>query len=147
MLNLTFTRWHMCLLLSESTQSRDLHFALEAFKASLRTYFRNIYYRVILFNRHRSFDWSWLKINQKVFCSSIWQNSALSTSKLTPSERQSKYQATVCKLFIEWIAGRISVGRRVICCRVGFVKLQMVIRVDFSDANVVRATIWISKEV
>ena len=62
---------NMCLLLSESTQSRDLNFALEAFKASLRTYFRNRYYRVILLNRHRSFDWSWLKINQKVFCSSI----------------------------------------------------------------------------
>ena len=57
----------VCLLLSESTQSRDLNFALEAFKASLRTYFRNIYYRVILLNRHRSFDWSWLKVNQKVF--------------------------------------------------------------------------------
>ena len=62
---------YICLLLSESTQSRDLNFALEAFKASLRTYFRNRYYRVILLNRHRSFDWSWLKINQKVFCSSI----------------------------------------------------------------------------
>ena len=116
----TFNNVYMCLLLSESTQSRDLNFALEAFKASLRTYFRNRYHRVILLNRHRSFDWSWLKINQTVFCSSIWQNSALSTSKLTPSERQSKYQATVCELFIEWIAGRISVGRRVICCPGGF---------------------------
>ena len=58
---------YMRLLLSESTQSRDLNFALEAFKASLRTYFRNRYYRGILLNIHRSFDWSWLKINPKVF--------------------------------------------------------------------------------
>ena len=120
---------------------------VEAFKSSLRTYFRNRYYRVILLNRHRSFDWSWLKINQKVFVAVFDKIMRCQRLNARPASAKRSIPRPVCELFIKCIAGQSSVGRRVICRPGVPSNCKCPIRVDFSDANVLRATIWMSKEV
>ena len=63
--------------LSESTQSRHSHFALEAFKVHLTSCLRMSDYCAILSNRCRSFEWSGFPTNPNRCSMAISQLSAL----------------------------------------------------------------------